>query len=156
MAKEVKKETRKQTQKEGKRPRVPFSALRLKLQLSEEDMAGFKKRNMVPRWFNDQDGRIQRALGAGWKFVDPENAVSLGQGALHQGNTDEGTRVSKIVSRGEPVIRAYLMEIWKKYYEEDKATKAKHLEKVDEALSAGKAGGADVENQYGEGVTYSR
>ena len=146
---------RKQEQKKGKVARVPFGGTRYKLQLSDADNEGFKRRRMVPRWFNDQDGRIQRALSGGYKFVKPEHATSLGSGAIHQGNTDEGSRVSKIVSKGEPVIRAYLMEISKKFWTEDQAAKQKINDKVDEALAAGQSGGAKVENQYGPGVTYS-
>jgi len=146
---------RKQVQKEGKVERVPFGGTRYKLQLSEADNKEFKRRRMVPRWFNDQDGRIQRALSGGYKFVKPEHATSLGSGAIHAGNTDEGSRVSKIVSKGEPVVRAYLMEISKKFYDEDYALKQKVNDKVDEALAVGGAGGAEVENQYGPGVTYS-
>jgi hypothetical protein len=146
---------RKQQQKKGKVARVPFGSHRYKLQLSEEDMKEFKRRGMVPRWFNDQDGRIQRALGGGYKFVKPEHATSLGSGAIHQGNTDEGSRVSKIVSKGEPVIRAYLMEISKRFWNEDQAAKEAINMQVDEALAVGQAGGAEIENQYGKGVTYS-
>jgi len=146
---------RKQVQKEGKVERVPFGGARYKLQLSEADLKEFKRRRMVPHWFNDQDGRIQRALAGGYKFVKPEHARSLGSGAIHQGNTDEGIRVSKIVSKGEPVIRAYLMEISKKFWTEDQAAKEKVNDKVDEALKTGQSGGAKVENQYGTGVTYS-
>jgi hypothetical protein len=140
---------------EGKVARQPFGGSRLKLQLSAEDDQGFKDREMVPRWINDQDGRIQQALGGGYGFVAPEHATSLGQGAIHQGNSDEGSKVSKIVSRGEPVIRAYLMEIPLEYWKEDQASKEEVNARVDEALAAGGAGGASIENQYGSGVTYS-
>ena len=146
---------RKQEREKGKVERVPFGGTRYKLQLSDADDKEFKRRKMVPRWFNDQDGRIQRALGGGYKFVKPEHAMSLGSGAIHEGNTDEGSRVSKVVSKGEPVIRAYLMEISKKFWTEDQAAKQKVNDKVDEALATGQAGGAKVENQYGPGVTYS-
>ena len=155
MAKETQETTKSEARESGKRVRVSLGAHRYKLQLSDADMQGFKKRHMVPRWINDRDGRIQAALGGGWKFVKPEDAPSLGEGAIHQGNSDEGSRVSKIVSRGEPPVRAYLMEIWDQYYKEDQDAKEANLRKIDEALSVGQAGGAAVENQYGPGVTYS-
>jgi hypothetical protein len=145
----------KESSKTGKRVRVSLGSHRYKLQLSDEDLKGFKKRHMVPRWVNDQDGRIAQAQAGGYKFVDPKHVSSLGEGAIHQGNTDEGARVSKIVSRGEPAVRAYLMEIWEQHYKEDQDAKEANLKKIDDALSVGQAGGADVENQYGEGVTYS-
>ena len=145
---------RKQEQKQGKVARVPFGGVRYKLQLSKEDMEEFARRKMIPRWFNDQDGRIQRAQGGGYKFVKPEYATSLGSGAIHQGNTDEGSRVSKIVSRSEPIIRAYLMEIKKKYWDADQVLKEKRNQKVDEALNIGESG-EESEHQYGSGVTFS-
>ena len=155
MAKQTKETTKESVRKSGQRVRVPMGSHRLKLQLSDADMEGFKKRQKVPRWVNDQDGRIQQALAGGYKFVDPEHVSSLGQGAIHQGNSDEGAKVSKIVSRGEPPIRAYLMEIWEQHYKEDQDQKEAGHRKIDEALAAGQAGGADIENQYGPGVTYS-
>ena len=155
MAKLTQETTKESAKQSGKRSRVPFSALRYKLQLSEEDLKGFRKRHKVPRWINDQDGRIAQALGGGYDFVKPEHAPSLGQGAIHQGSTDEGGRVSKIVSRGDPPIRAFLMEVWEEHYKEDQASKEARNQKIDDALAVGQAGGASVENQYGPGVTYS-
>jgi hypothetical protein len=144
---------------EGKRVRVPFGGPRLKLQLSDEDRKIFDKRGMVPRWFNDEGGRIERALGAGYDFVKPVHAGSLGQGALHEDGKDSesSARVSLIVSKGETVIRAYLMEISKEFYDEDQAAKETVNMAVDEALASGGAGGEELgSNKYGKGVTYSR
>jgi hypothetical protein len=150
-------ELRNSEKSEGKTPRVPFSGPRLKLQLSDEDVNGFKERGMVPRWFNNESGRVEKAQGGGYNFVKPENAKSLGQGALHRdGNDESGARVSVIVSRGDPAIRAYLMEIKKEFWDEDQAAKESVNAQVDEALAAGGAGGASIENQYGPGVTYSK
>jgi len=150
-----KRETRDTTREEGRVARVPLGGHRYKLQLSEADERRFKKRGMVPRWINDQDGRVARAQSGGYTFVEPQHAESLGQSAIHQGNSDEGSKISKIVSRGEPVIRAYLMEIKKEWHDEDRASKEATFAKVDEALAQGGAGGAGIENQYGTGVTYS-
>ena len=146
---------REQEQKEQKVARVPFGGPRLKLQLSNEDAQRFVTRGFVPRWINDQDGRLARAMSGGYNYVKPENAGSLGQGALHAGNTSQDSRVSKVVSRGEPVITSYLMEIKKEYYDEDQALKETRNAKVDEALAGGETGGASVENAYGKGLTYS-
>ena len=148
--------TRKTDRSEGRVARVPFGGVKLKLQMSDADMKGFKDRKMVTRWFNDDPGRIERAQGGGYKFVKPEHATSLGQGALHSDGNDpeSNARVSIVVNR-DPVIRAYLMEIPKKFYDEDQAAKAAQVDLVDEALASGGAGGASIENQYGKGVTYS-
>ena len=146
---------REDERRQGLVRRVPFGSHRLKLQLSDDDMAEFKKHGYVARWINDQDGRIQRAQGGGYVFVKPEEARSLGQGAVHQGSTSTDSRVSKVVSRGDVVVTAFLMKIKEEYYAEDKATKEATNAKVDQALAAGNASGAEVENKYGEGVTYS-
>ena len=142
--------TRKQEKNKGKAARVPFGGFRLKLQLSDEDMKGFKERKMVTHWFNDDPGRIERALGGGYKFVDPEHASSLGQGALHRDGSDpeSGARVSIVVNRSEPITRAYLMEIKEKFYKEDQRAKETVNQKVDDALALGGKSPSDLENEY--------
>lgn len=148
--------TRQESTREGRAARVPFGAHRLKLQLSEADLKAFDKAGYVTRWFNDQDGRVERAQSGGYEFVKPEEALSLGQGAIHQDNSDLGNRVSKVVSRGDPIIRSYLMKIKKEWYTEDQESKEEINRRVDETIAAGEAGGVEVENKYGDGVTYSR
>ncbi len=139
---------REQEHNQDRVARVPFSGPRLKLQLSEADRKEFVKRGMVPRWFNDQDGRIAQAQGAGYKFVTPEQVPSLGSGVIHGGNTDTASQVSLVVSKGEPVIRAYLMETKIEYYQEDQAAKESVNAQVDEALALGGKSGSDLENEY--------
>ena len=145
---------RKQEKEKGKVARVPFGGVRYKMQLSDADTKAFKDKGMIPRWFNDQDGRIKRAQGAGYTFVKPEQATSLGSGAIHAGNSDEGSQVSLVVSKGDPIIRAYLMEIKKKYYDADQVLKEERNQNTDMAINIGADGGADS-NQYGPGVTFS-
>ena len=134
----------------GKVARVPFGGLRLKMQLSDTDMAEFKRRKMVTRWFNDVEGRVERALAGGYKFVKPEYALSLGQGALHRDGKDpeSNARVSLVVSRDGSNVRAYLMEIREKFYREDQDAKEVINAKVDEALALGGKRGSDLENEY--------
>jgi len=147
------KTVRKEAQEKGKVKRIPFGTVRLKTQLSDADMEGFKSRGMKPYWFNDTDGRIERAKAAGYSFVDPEHAMSLGQSAIHQGNTDEGSKVSMIAGRGESQLRIRLMEIPIKYWRADQAKKMDHiddLEKQDPIQQDGESG-----ISYGDGVTYS-
>jgi hypothetical protein len=150
------KTPRREAREGGKPVRVPLGGRRTKLQLSEADRKGFDQRNVVPRWVNDEGGRLQAALAGGYTFVDPKYATSLGHGVISEGSTDEGSRVSKIVTRASSestAVRAYLMEIKKKYWNEDQATKESRNAKIDEALSLTE-GGADG-SQYGPGVTYS-
>lgn len=133
---------RKGEQSEGTRKRIPFGAHRSKLHV-EDKIEGY-----VLRWFNDIDGRIERAQEGGYVFVHRKEVPRLGQGALHQDNTDVNSKVSKVVSRGEPVIRAYLMKIKEGYYREDQEAKEEVNRQVDDALRAGRPGGNVVENQY--------
>ncbi len=134
--------SRKNSQSKDKVKRVPFGAHRTKLQV-EDEIKGYKL-----RWFNDEDGRCQRALDGGYVYVERSEVPKLGQGQLHQENTDLNSRVSKVVSRGEPVIRAYLMKIKNSYHKQDQAAKEVINQEVDKALRDGKPGGNVVENQY--------
>lgn len=154
---EKSKGTRVSEKRKGKTPRVSMGGRRLKMQLSDNDMAIFKTRKKVPHWFNDKPGRLERALAGGYSFVKPEHATSLGQGALHGDGKDSesNVRVSLVVNKDHPVERAYLMEISEKFYKEDQVKKEAVNMKVDEALAVGGAGGAQIEHQYGAGVTYS-
>ncbi len=147
---------RKEEREEGRRVRVPMGARRSKLQLSDQEAKALAEAGYVTRWVNDRDGRVERAQAGGYEFVKPEEATSVGNHEVAQGNTDVGGKVSKIVSRGDPVIRAYLMKIKKEYYDEDQKAKEETNRRVDEALSGGEAGGAGIENKYGPGVTYQK
>ena len=151
MAKQ-KKTARREAREKGP-TRVPLGAVRSKLQLSEADRAEFTRRGMVPRWVNDDGGRLAAAQAGGYTFVDPKYVTSLGEGVISQGNTDQGSRVSKIVTRASEsgaAVRGYLMEIRKKFYVEDQATKEERNQKIDEALHIGEG-----EAEYGSGVTFS-
>jgi galactokinase/mevalonate kinase-like predicted kinase len=106
----------------------------------------------ITRWFNDQDDRIQRALGAGYEFVPRDDVKQVGDKDVANGNTDMNSMVSRVVGRtaeNQP-IRAFLMKIRKEWYQEDKAKKEETNRLVDEAIRAGTAGGASIQNQYGE------
>ena len=135
---------------EGIQPRTPMGSVRLKMQLSKADMDGFKARGMVTRWFNGKTGRIERALGGGYNYVNPKHATSLGEGALHADGKDaeSNARVSIVVNRSDPVTRGYLMEISEKFYKEDQAAKESVNALVDDALALGGKVASDIENEY--------
>jgi len=141
---------RKSEKSEGKRVRTRVGGMRLRTQLSEEDVKEFKRRKMVPRWFNDDPGRLERALGGGYNYVNPKHATSLGEGALHADGKDaeSNARVSIVVNRSDPVTRGYLMEISEKFYKEDLAAKEAVNAQVDDALALGGARASDLENEY--------
>ena len=133
---------RKSEKSEDKPKRVPFGSHRTKLQV-EDEIPGY-----FLRWFNDADGRLQRAQDGGYVFVSKSEVPRLGQGEIHQDNTDLNSRVSKVVSRGDPVIRAYLMKIKESFWKEDRKAKDAINDQIDDALRAGTPGGNVVENQY--------
>lgn len=127
-----------------KRKRIPFGRHRTKLQVDEK-IPGY-----VLRWFNHKDGRIEAALEAGYVFVEKHEISrdAFGEGELHEGNADVNSKVSKVVTRGHPETRAYLMKIEEEYYREDQEEKEKVNRMVDDALRASTPGGNVVENQY--------
>lgn len=131
--------------KEERKQRVPIGGRRTKLQLSEADMK--KHKGYVLRWVNDVAGRVQDALAGGYEFVTPDGATSLGEGAIHEGNTDEGARVSKTVDK-RIGTRAYLMRISEEWYQEDQEAKEQQLMAVDHALKGVKQGGQTIEEGY--------
>jgi hypothetical protein len=128
-----------------RRPRVAFSANRKRLQVDDK-FPGF-----ITRWFNDQDDRLQRAEDAGYAYVHRKEVGQVGDKDIANGNTDVNSRVSRVVGRGANApIRAFLMKISEAFYKEDQAKKEDTNRLVDEAIRAGKAGGADIKNQYGK------
>lgn len=144
---------RKAAQEKGKIERIPFGTVRLKTQLSDADTREFERRRMKPHWFNAADGRIERAKAAGYSFVDPEHAKSLGQSAIHRGNTDEGSKVSMIAGRGESQLRMYLMEIPLKYWKADQKAKMDHIDQLEQQDPFEQDGMSGI--GYGKGVSYS-
>lgn len=146
---------RKQTQKEGKRERVPFGANRQKLSV-RQNFPGY-----VLRWVNDTESRLEEAQAGGYVFVSKaELGETLGEGQIHQENTDLNSRVSKVVSKGvDSPIRAYLMKIKEAWYKADQKEKELRNQEVDNAIQRGRAGGAAIDNQYtprGGGITLQR
>lgn len=133
-----------------RRERTPFSASRKRLEVRYVDKDFEKK--FHPHWFNDQDGRIERAQEAGYEFVAPAEVIGVGDREVNSGNTDLNSKVSRVVGRaeGNHPIRAYLMKLQRDWYEEDQAKKQEVNALVDQAIRAGKAGGAEIGNRYGD------
>jgi hypothetical protein len=136
----------------AERTRIPFSAPTLKLAVPE--IPGFHL-----HWFIGSPSRIQRAIQAGYEFVDPSevqvNNHLLGSNPLTSGNTDLGSRVS-IVAGGEDIgadgqaTRLYLMKIKEEWWQQDQAAQigpGSRLEGVRNALLSGMLG---REGQRGE------
>jgi len=130
--------------------RVPFSGPRKKLDVIWADKKSAEA--YVARWVNDQGNRIQDALAAGYDFVLQEEIAGVGVSDVHSGNTDIGSRVSRVVGRTNTndSIRAYLMKIEKGFYDEDQLAKESHNQLTDHSVRAGTVGGAMIGNQYGK------
>jgi len=129
---------------------VSFASSRKKLEVLWANPK--EQEDFVARWFNDETDRLVRAEQAGYQYVRPDEVAGVGQGEIGDGNTDLGSRVSRIVGRTESrePIRATLMKINKRFYQEDLDAKEARNALVDSSIRSGNAGGADIENAYGE------
>ena len=128
VSKEVTKEVR---TREKRRPfGVPVSRLSVYV-----DVPGFHL-----RWINDEPGRLALALQSGYSFVEPEEVGRVG---------DEANRVKEqagVQRDGSTPLFMYLMKIPQEYYEEDRTLLDGQVDKIDEAIRAGK-----LEKQSGDG-----
>lgn len=122
--------------------RVPLGAPRLKLKVKEEDT------NFVGRWINDKGGRLEHATEGGYRFV--ERGVTVGTPDVIPGNTDPGSRVSKVVGTNEDgsPLRAYFMQIDRETYEEDKAAKEEEIQRTESAIRNGNPDGKASDGRY--------
>jgi hypothetical protein len=120
--------------------REPFGEPHLKLQAPAR--AGFRR-----YWFNDEPGRVQRALAAGYSFVKVN-----------------GRNTRNVVGRarnGQAQV-AYLMEIPQAWFEQDMARQQAKVDEIDAAIKGGHIGAKqgeltkDGDNRYvpKEGITY--
>ena len=132
--------------KKAKRERVSFNQSRRRLEI---DLIPEIARDFVPRWFNDTDDRIARALRAGWESVyEHEIEGHVGDKEVHGDSSDLNKKVTKVVDKQGTV--AYALKQRKEFYEEDQAEKAAKNDLIDEAIRAGTSGGANIANQYGD------
>lgn len=123
------------------RRRIPMSVPVQKLEVP--DMPGYHL-----HWFNGAADRIERALDAGYEFVDERDvrprSVSLGLDSAASGNTDMGSRVS-VVAGGlgddGQAARMYLMKQKLEWYEADQKIAEARTDKVAQALTGGVTGG---------------
>jgi len=129
-----------------RRQRIKFGDPRLHMTIDPATAERFKREGLVPRWVNDDKGRIEKLQMRGYEFVrDPSREIQAGEDS---GNTDMGSAVSKIVGRTEGLegkpIRSYLMVQRKEDYEEDQGVKEEINAKVDEAIRRGEPGGPNM------------
>ena len=121
--------------------RVPLGAPRLKLKVPERS-------DTVQRWINDNDNRLEDAQEGGYRFVG--RITDVGILDVEPGNTDTGSRTSKVVGKkenGEP-LRAYLMEVDRADYDEDQALKEAKLRETESAIRVGNLDGKASDGRY--------
>lgn len=101
-------------------------------------------------WFRNEPGRIERAMQAGYRFVDPEEISMIPQqlgGSVEQGgSTDLGSKVSVAAGgfgdQGQ-ALRLFLMECPMHLYERAKAMLQRDTDNTVDALAAGRGGKED-------------
>ena len=81
------------------------------------------------RIVNDIDDRISEFQEDGWEIVS-DNKVKIGDKRVSN-PTAEGTPKQISVGGG---VKAYLMRIKEEFYNEDQATKAEHLDKLEASM----------------------
>jgi len=100
--------------------RVPMNSSELKL--NAQEIPGY-----YLYWMKGTPERIQQALSAGYTFVEDHETLTtttmLGSSSNQSGNTDLGSRVSRVCgsevgSDGQPV-RLYLMKLSEEFHQED-------------------------------------
>lgn len=82
-----------------------------------------QRANFHRHWFNDDPGRIDQAIGAGYTHVEDK----------------DGTKVKRVVGSnagGLPIL-GYLMEIPEEWYKEDMAAQQKIVDTMDDAIRRG-------------------
>lgn len=139
---------------DSERRRIPMSVPVQKLEVPA--ISGFHL-----HWFNGTPDRIQRALDAGYEFVEYSEVrvpgVGLGGDSTASGNTDMGSRVSVVsgqdIGRDGQAVRLILMKIREEWYEEDQQIMAKRNEQVAASIRGGSLGaerdvGGDAAQRY--------
>ena len=137
----------------AERKRIPMSVPVQKLEAPE--IPGYHL-----HWFRGEPDRLQRAVDAGYEFVEDRemkiNAVGLGSDSTRSGNTDMGSRVSVVNAGdlgpdGQP-SRMILMKIKQEYHEEDQ----KLVEERNELVAATLRGGLMGSEKDASGDTRQR
>ena len=133
-----------QSREEQARPkRISVNQQRDKLSVIGLDTAHF-----YYRWFNDQDGRIEDALNAGYVFVEKSEVQRSGDPTV---DTSRGTdsRIRKGVGGG---LVAYLMKLpleFKKEYDAEKEAEILETERAMKRIKSKDGHPAAQEADYG-------
>jgi hypothetical protein len=140
---------------------------RVAMSVPSMKMAVPKIPGYVSYWFNDDEGRIERAQRAGYEFASSEEVAlhdfSVAGDSTKTGNQDMGSRVSMVVGTlktGAP-MRGYLMKIREEVWKVDQMLQQKRNDQIAHALRAGRLGTeevsqADLANTYVRTAEVSR
>lgn len=133
----------------GERKRIPLSVPQRKLEV--QDIPGYHT-----HWFRGTAQRLAQAERAGFEYVHPDEVsltdVSIGGDAMKAGNTDLGSRVSRIeggeVDGNGQAVRMYLMKQKNEYWKEDQAILQERNDSIADSLTTayrtGGIGGKDA------------
>lgn len=131
------KRSHKPTKVEKVRKRIRIGGQKLKLSANIPE-------GYVGHIFNDAPGELAEAKAAGWDFInDRDGTMVLGE---DDGNTDIGSRVSRVVDRGTGQ-KGYLMVLKQEFFDEDKKAKEVEVDKIANAIENGVLTGSDP-NKY--------
>lgn len=110
--------------------------------LTTEQRPGYKRRII-----NDEPGRLQMFLDAGYSVVDNEKIGDDNAGK----STALGSHASVSVGDGK---NGYLVEIKDEWYQEDQAAKEAQIKEKEQGILLDENGNApDPKHVYGEGVS---
>jgi hypothetical protein len=81
----------------------------------------------VARWVNDDGGRIDKFIAAGYEFVE---SAEMGSSNVDGSHAQDGV-VSKDMGKG---VTAYLMNQNQEFYDEDQAEKQKIVDSTEDSM----------------------
>lgn len=118
--------------------RVPVGGFKLKMSVSPQLMAYFKKNDLHPCWVNDKNNSLFDYEQAGYTFVENgiesrKKEASKTGGDHKTSNTDIGSKISMVVDKRDGT-RAYLMCIKNKWYNEDREAELQKSQQIDDAI----------------------
>lgn len=101
--------------------------------------------------FNDEAGRLERALATGWEFVLPDEIELETSRRVTETNGAVDNKIRHVVGKteGDKAQYAYLMKIKKEYYDEDKKAEQDAItEKENYMLRNGGSNADSIRNTY--------
>lgn len=133
-------DARRDRHESGRNRRIPMGSPNMKLAIAEDE----KDPNYHYHIFNDDGVRLQRALQAGYKFVQKDEIQHVGEG--HNNNSDPASGVSVLVGtrKDGSEMRGFLMRLPMDLREDDLAEKESQIRAQEEAIEQGVPQGNDL------------